>query len=115
LLQLSREGFNDIEPLLSRRTLIKGTVYTLRRKCSKPSCRCARGALHESIVLTASISGKTRLWTIPEERIKELQEATRAYRQFRQARAQFLSRCRQRQKEMVSLIDHIERIRTREP
>ncbi len=115
LIQLAKAGFPEITSFLSARPLTKGTVYTLRRKCSKPSCRCARGALHESIVLTASVSGKTRLWTIPKERIEELRAATRAYRHFRKARVHFLKRCLQRQREMLRIIDHIEKIRTHEP
>ena len=115
LKELAEAGFKDIRTFLSGRPMIKGTVYKLKRKCSKPSCHCTRGWLHESTVLTASISGKTRLWTVPQERIKELQDATKIYRQFRDARARFLRTCLQRQKSMIRIIDYIEKIRLREP
>lgn len=105
----------DLAPFLSGHPLIKGTVYTLRRKCSKPSCRCALGERHASVVLTASIGGKTQLWTIPEERLDEVRERTERYRRFRKARAAFLKKCAQRQAEILRLIDDIEKIRTAQP
>jgi hypothetical protein len=87
----------------------------LRRKCSKPSCRCARGEHHAMLVLTASIGGKTRLWTIPGDRAAEIRRKTHDYRQFRKARSAFLKKCTQRQAEMRRIIDAIEEIRTRQP
>lgn len=105
----------ELAPFLSGHPLIKGTLYTLRRKCSKPSCRCARGERHESVVLTASIAGKTRLWTIPEERIEEIREKTEQYRRFRQARALLLKQWTKRQAEMLHVLDAIERMRTQQP
>lgn len=115
LLELYHPAREDLAPFLAEHPLVKGTVYTLRRKCSKLSCRCAQGQVHETVVLTASIAGKTRLWTIPWERIEELRERTRRYRLFRQARSRLLKACAKRQAEMRRLIDAIERIRTRTP
>ena len=40
---------------------MKGSVYTLRRKCGKATCACARGALHETVVVSWSEAGRTRL------------------------------------------------------
>lgn len=67
------------------------------------------------VVLTASMGGKTRLWTIPEERVEEIRQRTEQYRQFRKARAAFFKKHVQRQTEMRRLIDAIEKIRTRQP
>ena len=102
----------DLAPFLSNQPLIKGTVYTLRRKCSKPSCRCARGALHESLVRTATVAGKTRLWTIPGERIEEVRQGADRYRWFRQARTRLLKDFQKRQTEILRLIDALEKLRT---
>lgn len=115
LIGLSRFPIDDLAPFLSGHPLVKGTVYTLRRKCSKPSCRCARGEHHASVVLSASIGGKTRLWTIPEERLEEIRERAVCYRQFRKARSAFLKKCAQRQEEILHLIDAIEEVRTKQP
>ena len=115
LLEAFQFTSNDLAPFLSDHPLIKGTVYTLRRKCSKPACRCARGEKHESVVLTASIGGKTRLWMIPKDRLEEVQEQTERYRQFRQARSRLLKESAKRQAEMLRVLDAIERARIRTP
>ena len=76
LLELHGPGSEELAPFLSDRPMVKGTVYTLRRKCSKPSCRCTTGQKHETTVLTARINGKMRLWQVPEDRFEELQDPT---------------------------------------
>jgi hypothetical protein len=115
LLELHRSSPDELASFLSDHPLTKGTVYTLCRKCSKPSCRCARGQRHETVVLTASVAGKTRLWTIPQERLEEIRQRTRRYRAFRQARLGFVKECARRQSAMLGLIDAVEKARTRQP
>lgn len=61
--------------------------------------------------MTASIGGKTRLWTLSEDQISELRRRTERYRQFRRARAQLVKE----QRETLRLIDAIEKARTRQP
>lgn len=115
LIELSQVSRDELGAFLSDHPLVRGTVYTLRRKCSKPSCRCAQGERHASVVLTANIKGRTRLWTIKQERVEEFRERTEAYRQFRKARAAFLKQWVQRQAAMLRLIDAIGKVRTRQP
>lgn len=115
LLELNHPADDELAPFLSGRPIVKGTLYTLRRKCFKPSCRCTRGQRHETVVLTASIGGKTRLWTIPEDRIEEIRQSAGRYRKFRQARACFVKECARRQTAMLRLIDAIEKVRVRKP
>lgn len=115
LIELSQVARDDLGVFLSDHPLVRGTVYTLRRKCSKPTCRCTQGERHASLVLTANIKGKTQLWTIAQDRVEELRERTEAYRQFRKARAAFLKQCVQRQAAMLRLIDTIGKARTRQP
>lgn len=102
-------------PFLDDQPVVKGTLYPLRRKCAKRTCRCARGQLHETMVLSASVSGKTRLWTIPEDRIEEIREMTERYRHFCRARADFVEFHGQRLTEMLRIIDALKRIRKKEP
>lgn len=115
LIQLCQVPRDGLGVFLSDHPLVRGTVYTLRRKCSKPSCRCAQGERHASVVLTANIKGRTQLWTITADRVEELRERTEAYRKFRKARAAFLKQCVQRQAAMLRLIDAIGKARTRKP
>lgn len=111
LRELAHAAPQEIGPFLSSQPLVKGSVYTLRRRCSKPSCRCAQGDKHETVVMTASIGGKTRLWTLSEVHVSELRRRTERYRQFRRARAELVKG----QREMLRLIDAIEKARTRQP
>jgi len=115
LLHLYQRPREELALFLSDAPMTKGTVYPLRRKCAKASCRCVRGELHETVVLTASQEGKTRLWTIPPEQIREIRERTQAYREFRKNRAAFIKQCAQRQEELLRLIDVIEKARIRQP
>ena len=50
--------------MTSQGPLTPGSFYLLKRKCGKPSCRCARGQLHALWVLTRSESGKHKLYTV---------------------------------------------------
>jgi len=111
LIQLCETRPADLAPFLGDGPMMKGTVYVLRRKCSKPSCRCARGLRHESLVLSASVEGRTRLWTIPEDRVEEIRGKAERYRQFRQARTQLI----RREQEILRVLDALEKARTQEP
>ena len=61
--------------------MIRGSVVTQRRKCGKPSCRCAAGeTLHETTVLSYCDAGRTRLLRLPPSQIAAVQAATERYR-----------------------------------
>lgn len=115
LLWLKDVPRQELLEFLEDSPLVRGTLYTLRRKCAKPSCRCARGRRHESLVLTATVSGKTRLWTISADRADEIRRRTQDYRRFRKARARFLKRYAERGAELLRAIDAIEKARTVTP
>lgn len=44
--------------------LLRGALFTLRRKCGKPTCRCATGAAHETPALAYPVQGKTKTMTL---------------------------------------------------
>lgn len=115
LIEIYQGSLEELGPFLSDRPMIRGTVYPLRRKCAKSWCRCARGERHETVVLTANIGGKTRLWTLPEERRDEVRTQAEQYRQFRKARARLMKTLGRRQREMLRLIDAIGKIRIQTP
>jgi hypothetical protein len=61
--------------------MIRGSVVTHRRKCGKPTCRCADGqTLHETTVLSYSEASRTRLLTLPAAEIAAVRAATERYR-----------------------------------
>lgn len=100
----------SVEVVFGRAPLIKGNVYEMARKCGKPSCTCTRGQLHKSLVLSWSHQGKTRLRSIPAERLAELRRKSEEYLRFRRARAQVTVI----HKQMLEVIDRIETLRREE-
>jgi hypothetical protein len=115
LRQALRERLADLERSLGvafgRAPMVKGNVYELARKCGKPTCACARGELHRSMVLTWSQEGKSKLLSIPPQRLSELREKSEEYLRFRRARARVTEIC----KKIVGVMDRIEKLRREEP
>jgi hypothetical protein len=113
--QSLRKLAKEIEQLVSvfakRDVLVKGTVYEQRRKCGKPTCRCASGEPHSSMILSRSEDSRTRLMAVRRRHLKDLQLLTERYQRVRRARA----RLGQIYKTMFSLIDRLEESRRREP
>jgi hypothetical protein len=65
--------------------MLRGTVVTHRRRCGKPSCRCADGeALHEEVVLSYSWQSRARSVRLPAELIEPVRAATARYREARE-------------------------------
>ena len=100
-----------VQVVFGRSPLVKGNVYELARKCGKPNCMCTRGGLHRSMVLTWSEEGKGRLLSIPSERVAELKKKSEEYLRFRRARA----RVTEIHREILTLMDRIEKLRREEP
>jgi hypothetical protein len=115
LRQSLRELLAELEKSLrvafGRAPMVKGNVYELARKCGKPTCACTRGELHRSMVLTWSHEGKSKLYSIPAERLSALQEKSQEYLRFRRARARVTEICKQ----ILGIMDRIEKLRREEP
>ena len=63
--------------------MLRGSLTTLRRRCGKPSCRCASGAPHESPALTFTEAGRTTTITLAASEIEEVAAALARYEQAR--------------------------------
>jgi hypothetical protein len=63
------------EPLM-----LPGTVSTFRRRCGKPTCRCAAGDPHESPALVFTEDGRTKTVTLSEAEVAEVEAAVARYR-----------------------------------
>ena len=100
-----------LEVVFGRSPLVKGNVYELSRKCGKANCACTRGQLHRSMVLTWSEGGRSRLLSIPLERVEEVKEKSEEYLRFRRARA----RVGEIHREILAVMDRIEKLRREEP
>lgn len=60
---------------------VRGSVVSHRRRCGKPTCRCAGGEqLHESTVLSYTENGRTRFLMLPAQEVAAVQAATARYR-----------------------------------
>lgn len=109
--RLQEELAEVLEVLYERAPVVRGTVYELARKCGNPGCRCTRGELHRSMVLSWSEGGRSRLKVLKASQVEELRARTDAYRRLRQARVRLVKIGRQ----MVEIIDEIETLRRQEP
>ena len=65
--------------------LLRGSLITLRRRCGKPSCRCARGQPHCSPALSFSARGKTSILTLTSDLLPEVRAALQRYHRQQQA------------------------------
>ena len=101
----------SLQVAFGRARMIKGNVYELARQCGKPTCACARGVLHRRMVLTWSQQGQSKLFSIPVERLSEVQAKSEEYLRFRQARARVTQVC----KKILSVMDRMEKLRREEP
>ncbi len=99
-----------LESFLGREPLLRGSLYTLRRRCGKSACRCARGQLHASTVLSYRGQGRPQNISLPPEQLREVRKLTEDYRTFRKARTQLLRLVRQ----ILALLDRIEAARIEE-
>ena len=110
LLHLASEIEGLVKPFFSDRSVIKGTVYELKRKCGKPGCKCAQGELHSRMVVSASERGKTRLQVIPHGTLGEVQTKVRRYQELRRVRA----RLGEIYRKMLKVMDEMEEMRREE-
>lgn len=83
--------------------MVQGSLYLMRRKCGKPTCRCARGQLHPVWVLTRSEAGKRRLYAVPATELGKLRPLAREYRKWHRARAMLVKQCNR----LVRLVDQL--------
>ena len=63
----------------SRPLVLRGTLTTFRRRCGKPTCRCASGEPHESPALTFTESGRTKTITLSATEVAEMASALARY------------------------------------
>lgn len=64
----------DPDPLV-----LKGTLTTFKRRCGKPTCRCATGEPHASPALTFYEDGRTRTLTLRPGEVEEVAAAVARY------------------------------------
>ena len=63
----------------SRPLLLQGTLTTFRRRCGKPTCRCATGEPHESPALRFTEDGRTKTLTLTTAEVAQVTVALARY------------------------------------
>ena len=64
-------------------SLLRGSLTTFRRRCGKPSCRCAEGEPHESPALTFTEAGRSKTVTLAAGEVAEVAAALERYERAR--------------------------------
>lgn len=80
--------------VIARRTeppILHGTLTTFRRRCGKPTCRCAGGDPHESPALIYREGGRTKTVTLAAA---ELAWVRAALERYQRASAELEARAR---------------------
>jgi uncharacterized protein DUF6788 len=66
--------------------VLRGSLITMRRRCGKPTCRCADGtALHEGPALSVSVSGRSVTVSLRAAEVPAVLAALARYRSARDA------------------------------
>lgn len=66
-------------PSSSEPELLRGSLFTLRRRCGTPTCRCATDEQHTSPALAYPRGGRTKTLTLTEEEAAEVAAALSRY------------------------------------
>ena len=82
-----------VEKVINTKLVTKGTICEKRRKCGNANCRCAKGDLHVTKILSFSHKGKSRIihlskYTVLE--LSKLEKQVKDYQQFRSSRAKIV-------------------------
>jgi len=107
LILLGQETRRLARPFLSDQAVVKGSVYELKRKCGKQGCRCIRGDLHRSMVVSASEKGRTKLRVIPRGLLVQVRVRVKRYQELRKARSRMVEVHRQ----MLQVMDEMAMMR----
>lgn len=90
--------------LKERGPMVRGTFLIQGCRCGKSNCRCTRGELHTTVVLSSSEQGKKKnVYIRPPDRAI-IQQMSRKYQRFRQARADLAKLAKQ----TLELIDALQ-------
>ena len=62
--------------------VLRGTLLTLRRKCGKPACWCARAGQHETPALAYKVAGVTNIVTLRPQDVPTVRRALARYQRL---------------------------------
>lgn len=80
--------------LQGREPIIRGSVYTRRRRCGKLRCRCLRGHPHQDRVLAVRRAGRVSVRGLDPAADAAIEEGVAAWHGFRRQRGELAAACR---------------------
>jgi len=110
LRRLTEEHDRLLEVAYQLPPLWRGLVLDARRKCGKPNCRCARGELHVSPMLSDRSGERQRSLAVKGKDLLLFRKLTEAYRSVRASRARLVKV----QREILEVFDALEAVRRQE-
>ena len=111
ILQLRGRLEQLLATALARTPLVKGNVYEIARRCGTPRCRCTRGQLHRSMVLSWSEDGRHHLRSLAPAQVAAIRQKSEEYLRFRRARAEVSVIL----KKLLAVLDQIQELRCEAP
>lgn len=73
--------------------MICGSVYTRRRRCGKPRCRCVGGRPHRDRVLAIRRAGRVSVRSLDPAADAAVEQAVAAWHGFRRQRGELVVAC----------------------
>lgn len=110
LLRLRQEHDRLLEIAFDTTPLWRGLVHEARRRCGKPNCRCVRGDLHVSTILSDRSSAEQHNLALAPGELLRFTDMTEAYRKVRRHRARIVVV----QRELLEIFDTLEAARREE-
>jgi hypothetical protein len=106
LAQLASQLARELEAARAQKKLLRGYVYHSKRRCGKPSCRCAQGQLHDAWVVATTVDGKRTTRSLPPGMRQRVDKLATSYRRFREVQRQF----RKHTSEALQLMQQLEEL-----
>src|SRR5208283_368345 len=73
-----------VKALAPRGPVLAASLVKIARRCGRPGCHCAQGALHVGYYLTRSVTGKTQTVYVPMELVDEVRGWIAEHRRLKQ-------------------------------
>jgi hypothetical protein len=90
LVDIGKEISFCLNSIITAKSLTKGTICKKIRKCGNPHCKCSRGELHTTRILSLSHEGRSKIIHLGKYSflaLSQLEKRVKAYQRFRTARA----------------------------
>jgi len=110
LRRLTKEHDLLLEVAYELTPLWRGLVLDAKRKCGKPTCRCARGELHVSPMLSDRSGERQRSLAVKGKDLQLFGRLTESYRKVRASRVRLVKV----QREILEIFDSLEAARRQE-